>query len=90
MSYSFISLSNLYFFILFTNPLPPKRSANVEEKSFAAKQYVEISCYPQLIRWETSAIIFTILHMGLCKLYNKGCRAALVSTLLLKRNAFTQ
>jgi hypothetical protein len=33
-----------FFFIAFTYPLPPKRSANVEEKYQAAKQYVEISC----------------------------------------------
>jgi hypothetical protein len=38
-----------FFFILLTYPLPPKRSANVEEKFYAAKQFVEISCLNPLI-----------------------------------------
>jgi hypothetical protein len=40
--YSFISLSNLSSSILLTNPLPPKRSANVDKKSSPQNNYVKI------------------------------------------------
>ena len=65
------------FFILFTNPLPPKRSANVEENFIDAKQYVEISCLHQLRCWNTSRIICTAFRKPSCCLYNKVKRQVL-------------